>query len=408
MRLSAITPAGREQGGARSGSAAKGTRLPRVAAKATHLPPVAAGGPRPSRATGGAKRTAGVAGSPTRAPTRAAGAATRAGRPIAARPVAARPAAAGVVAAPGHPRRLRPAQAPTAPRRVSGPVVRERAAAGGAPPRGRVQTPERPRPKAPPRPTPQKQPGPRRQPQTRQAPLEAARQRASAFLRSLPDHRLIDRLVRGRAWIPVLGLMLAGIVTMQVEVLKLGANVGRSIESGSALQTRNEQLRASVASLSDDGRIERLAAGMGMIMPTPGSAGFLSGAGVAKAVANIHEPSSSTFLSSGGANGSVATTDIMSSSSGVILAASPSTASSSTASTSATATATPSPAASAASAATTSATASPATSTTTAPTTTTTTTAPTTTGDTTTGATASTPSTGISQSQQQSTSSTGG
>ena len=181
--------------------------------------------------------------------------------------------------------------------------------------------------------------------------------------------------------------MLAGIVTMQVEVLKLGANVGRSIESSSALQTRNEQLRASVASLSDDGRIERLAAGMGMIMPTPGSAGFLSGASVAKAIANIHEPSPSTFLSSGGTNGSVATTDIMSSSSGAIVASPPSTGGSSTTTTTTT----------------TSAPVSPATSSPTGTTATSSTTA-----GTTASATTSTPTTGISQSQPQSTSSTGG
>ncbi len=42
-------------------------------------------------------------------------------------------------------------------------------------------------------------------------------------------------------------MLLAGIVAMQVEVLKLSANMGRSIERGTALQSRNEQLRASVA-----------------------------------------------------------------------------------------------------------------------------------------------------------------
>ena len=50
---------------------------------------------------------------------------------------------------------------------------------------------------------------------------------------------------------------------MQVEVLKLSATTGRSIERGTALASRNEQLRASVAELSDDQRIERLAARWG-------------------------------------------------------------------------------------------------------------------------------------------------
>ncbi len=74
--------------------------------------------------------------------------------------------------------------------------------------------------------------------------------RAARFIRALPDHRVLDRVVRGRAWILILGVMLAGIVAMQVEVLKLGASIGRSIEQSTALQSRNELLRASVASLS--------------------------------------------------------------------------------------------------------------------------------------------------------------
>jgi hypothetical protein len=132
---------------------------------------------------------------------------------------------------------------------------------------------------------------------------------AAAFLRSLPDHALVDRLVRGRAWIPLLGAMLAGIVAMQVEVLKLGASIGRSIERGSALQTRNEQLRASVAALADDQRIERLAARMGMIMPLPDAITFLSAhpdAAAPQAIANIHAPDPTQFLSSQSPTGAVA------------------------------------------------------------------------------------------------------
>jgi hypothetical protein len=154
-----------------------------------------------------------------------------------------------------------------------------------------------------------------------------ARARLAAFLRSLPDRALVDRLVRGRAWIPVLGVMLAGIVAMQVEVLKLGASVGRSIERSSALETRNQLLRASVASLSDEARIERLAAGMGMIMPAPGSAGFVSGpanVNLEKALANIHAPDPAAFVASPATNGTVATTTIMSPGDGSIIANPPS------------------------------------------------------------------------------------
>jgi hypothetical protein len=117
-------------------------------------------------------------------------------------------------------------------------------------------------------------------------------------VRSLPDHSLLDRLVRGRAWIPVLGVLLAGIVAMQVEVLKLGTSMGRSIERSSALQSQNELLQANVASLADDQRIERLAAGMGMVMPGPAAVAFLSAppaGSVGQAIANIRAPDPAGF-----------------------------------------------------------------------------------------------------------------
>ena len=121
---------------------------------------------------------------------------------------------------------------------------------------------------------------------------------------------MLDRLIRGRVWIPLLGVMLAGIVAMQVEVLKLGASMGRSLEANSTLSAQNATLQESVASLADDQRIEQLAASMGMVMPPPSAVGFLSphGRGVeAKSAANIHQPNPGSFdyLTSG--NGAVVT-----------------------------------------------------------------------------------------------------
>jgi hypothetical protein len=125
--------------------------------------------------------------------------------------------------------------------------------------------------------------------------------RAVAFIRALPDHQLLDRVVRGRAWIPILGVLLAGIVAMQVEVLKLGAGIGASIERGTQLQSRNELLRSSVASLADDQRIERLAAGMGMVMPAPTEIHFLSFKPIGyvpRAASSIHQPQPTAFAAS--------------------------------------------------------------------------------------------------------------
>jgi hypothetical protein len=178
----------------------------------------------------------------------------------------------------GHPGSVRRPSAPWAPRRVSGPisglvgdhVITPPQRGGRAAPRRAWRT-------------------------VGHDPLPA---RAVAYVRALPDHSLLDRIIRGRAWIPLLGVLLAGIVAMQVEVLKLGANIGRSIERGTALESRNEILRDSVAQLGDDTRIEQLAAGMGMVMPAPAQVKFLAargGSDVQQAINNIHAPDATAF-----------------------------------------------------------------------------------------------------------------
>ncbi len=183
-----------------------------------------------------------------------------------------------------------PAPAPRTPRRVSGPALSQAPARHAPAPR---PTPARPRPE------------PRREP-ARRGPAPRRRQRVGlalpssprALLRLLPDHRLLDRLIRGRAWIPVLGVLLAGIVAMRVEVLKLGVSVGRSVALVSQLQSENQTLRANVAGLSNAARVERLAATMGMVMPGPLDVHFIAASGandLGAAVAGIVGPDPTTF-----------------------------------------------------------------------------------------------------------------
>jgi len=98
----------------------------------------------------------------------------------------------------------------------------------------------------------------------------------------------------------VLGVLLAGIVATQVEILKLGASMGRAIEQTTSLTSTNEQLRGNVAMLSDDQRIERLASAMGMVLPPPGAVGYLAAGpngNVKGALANIHTPDPYAFVS---------------------------------------------------------------------------------------------------------------
>jgi hypothetical protein len=196
----------------------------------------------------------------------------------------------------GHRAGLRREVSPRAPRRVSGP-------SGGAATIARPAVAPRTAPSrtAPSRTKPSRSaPSRTRTLRSRVRPAVKApwRVRSTAYLRALPDHALLDRIIRGRAWIPILGVLLVGIVAMQVEVLKLNAGMGRSLERASALQSQNELLRAGVARLSDVQRIERIAAGMGMVMPAPDQMRFVRGGAtsVEAALTSIKVPNTTSFL----------------------------------------------------------------------------------------------------------------
>ena len=211
----------------------------------------------------------------------------------------------------------RPVRGGSIPRRVSGPAggragsaAGGRAQTAGAGGRGQATTARgataqagtarvapRPAPRVAPRPRPRAVP---RRPARHQPLIPRLADGALTAVRGVPDHRWLDRLVRGRAWIPVLGILLAGIVATQVEVLKLGASEGRWMSRTAALSARNQTLQASVAALSDDQRIERLASRMGMVMPAPTAITFLNRphpGGVRAAMARMRAPDATQFES---------------------------------------------------------------------------------------------------------------
>jgi cell division protein FtsL len=94
-------------------------------------------------------------------------------------------------------------------------------------------------------------------------------------LRALPDHRVIDRLLRGRVWICFVGLALMGIVAMQVSLLKLNSGIGRAVETTGTLERQNSQLEASIARLASGERIRAAADKHGMVTPAAGAVHFL-------------------------------------------------------------------------------------------------------------------------------------
>jgi hypothetical protein len=120
-------------------------------------------------------------------------------------------------------------------------------------------------------------------------------------IKALPDNRLLDRVVRGRAWIAILGVLLVAIVGTQVEVLKLGTDVGQSTALAAQLGARNALLRAEETNMSNPSRIMRLAEQLGMREVGPTNITYLQ-AGVpgvvGRAIADIAPPTLGAFAGS--------------------------------------------------------------------------------------------------------------
>ena len=96
-----------------------------------------------------------------------------------------------------------------------------------------------------------------------------------ARVRALPDHRLLDRLLRSRLWIWALGIALLGVVTMQVTLLKLNSGISRAVETTTTLERQNAALEESITRLTATDRIQVGAEALGMLMPAAGDVGYL-------------------------------------------------------------------------------------------------------------------------------------
>jgi hypothetical protein len=95
------------------------------------------------------------------------------------------------------------------------------------------------------------------------------------FAMRVPDARVLDRLIRGRLWIGLIGGALVMLVFMQVSLLKLNTGISADILQSQSLERQNAELRASVSSLDSGERIQDIAAARGMVMPDDGQLRFL-------------------------------------------------------------------------------------------------------------------------------------
>src|SRR4051812_3171743 len=107
--------------------------------------------------------------------------------------------------------------------------------------------------------------------------LPAPRGRTSAFerIRALPDHRVVDRLLRSRLWIWLIGAMLGGIVAMQVSLLRLNAGISRAVQTQTTLERQNADLQAGIAERTAGDRVREAAAADDMVDPPAGDIRYL-------------------------------------------------------------------------------------------------------------------------------------
>src|SRR3954451_910719 len=94
-------------------------------------------------------------------------------------------------------------------------------------------------------------------------------------VRALPETRVVDGLLRGRVWIWLIGILLGGIVAMQVSLLKLNAGISRAVTASSTLERQNADIEAEIAKLSSGERVRATAAREGMVMPPAGDVTYL-------------------------------------------------------------------------------------------------------------------------------------
>ena len=166
--------------------------------------------------------------------------------------------AAAATARQAAPARKAPARKP--PARKKAPALKV-APARKAAARKATAAPRR----APARKAPARRKAPTRRPGGQLIPIAVG---TASAVRQLPDSSLMVRMTRGRAWIGVLGVLLAGIVALNVVTLSLAASSGQIDQNIQALEEENSFLRGRDWQLSGTARVRNDAAALGLSVPT--------------------------------------------------------------------------------------------------------------------------------------------
>jgi hypothetical protein len=125
---------------------------------------------------------------------------------------------------------------------------------------------------APARKAPARRSAPARRPGGQLIPIAVG---TATAVRHLPDSSLMVRMTRGRVWIGVLGVLLAGIVAINVVTLSLAASAGQIDRNIAALESENSLLHTRDAERSGVARVRHEAAALGLATATTDQIGYL-------------------------------------------------------------------------------------------------------------------------------------
>jgi hypothetical protein len=128
---------------------------------------------------------------------------------------------------------------------------------------------------APARRVPARPKAPARRPGGHLIPIAAG---AATAVRQLPDSSLIVRMTSGRLWIGVLGVLLAGIVAVNVVTLSIAASAGHIEQNIEALEQENSILRSRDASRSGAARVRHDAAALELAAASSDQVGYIQAA----------------------------------------------------------------------------------------------------------------------------------
>jgi hypothetical protein len=111
--------------------------------------------------------------------------------------------------------------------------------------------------------TPRVRPTPRRK---AAQPALALAGRTAVAVGQLPDSGLIVRMTRGRAWIGVLGVLLVGIVGLNVLTLSFAASSGKIDQQNTVLEKEKSILEGREARLYSTARVRNEGSSLGLTM----------------------------------------------------------------------------------------------------------------------------------------------